>query len=93
MICPKCKETLTKVNNSYKCVNNHSYDISKYGYVNLLLSKTNCGDPLKSIKARNNFLSKDYYKPLANKIQELIVYYNNSSEIKSILDCGCGTGY
>lgn len=93
MICPKCKETLTKVNNSYKCVNNHSYDISKYGYVNLLLSKTNCGDPLESIKARNNFLSKDYYKPLANKIQELIVYYNNSSEIKNILDCGCGTGY
>ena len=93
MICPKCKESLNKINNSYKCINNHTYDISKYGYVNLLLSKTNCGDPLESIKARNSFLNKDFYKNLAIKIQEIINEYNNDNNIKTILDCGCGTGY
>ena len=44
MLCPKCRLPLTKLDRTYKCSNNHSYDISKYGYVNLLLSKTNCGD-------------------------------------------------
>lgn len=89
MICPKCKEKLSKNLNTYKCPNNHSFDISKYGYVNLLLSKTNCGDPAESIKARNNFLNKDYYKPLSQNIINII----NNYKPDKILDCGCGTGY
>lgn len=89
MICPKCKELLFKENNTYKCKNNHSYDISKYGYVNLLLSKTNCGDPLESIKSRNKFLNKDYYNKLVYAIKDILKCYN----INTLLDCGCGTGY
>ncbi len=89
MICPKCKEKLQKVNNTYKCCNNHSYDISKEGYVNLLLSKTNSGDNKDLIDGRINFLSKDFYKPLANKIVDIL----NKNNIKTICDCGCGIGY
>ena len=90
MICPKCKELLFKDNNTYKCKNNHSYDISRYGYVNLLLSKTNSGDNIDLVKARVQFLSNGYYENLAIKINEVINSINNNA---NVLDCGCGVGY
>lgn len=89
IICPKCKERLSKINNTYKCINNHSYDISKEGYVNLLISKTNAGDNDILIKARHNFLNNGYYEPLALKLKEIIKELNPTT----MLDAGCGTGY
>lgn len=89
--CPKCKENLFLSENkkSYLCKNNHLYDISKYGYVNLLLSKTNCGDNLTSTKARELFLSKGYYEPLLQHINNIFTSYN----MLNVLDIGCGVGY
>ena len=69
LICPICKEKLQIVNNSYKCINNHSFDISKSGYTNLLISKTNSGDNQEMVNARFVFLNKGYYKNLALKIK------------------------
>lgn len=89
IICPKCKEKLSKVNNSYKCLNNHSFDISKEGYVNLLLSKTNTGDNDLLVKARHSFLNNGYYDPLVYKLIEIIREYKPNT----LLDAGCGTGY
>ena len=31
LICPICKNKLQKIDNTYKCQNNHSFDISKKG--------------------------------------------------------------
>lgn len=95
IICPKCKQklniqsTLLKENNSYKCINGHTYDISKEGYINLLDSKTGSGDNEILIKARELFLSKGYYDNLRDEIINII----NELNIKTFLDCGCGTGY
>ena len=61
MICPNCKQKLQKIDNSYKCINNHSFDISKQGYVNLLLNTSNSGDNKEMINARSIFLQKGYY--------------------------------
>lgn len=90
MICPKCKSELVLVNNTYKCSNNHSYDISKNGYVNLLLSKTNSGDNNDLVKARVQFLNNSYYQELGLKINEII---NSIGTSNKVLDCGCGVGY
>ena len=89
LICPICKEKLQIVNNSYKCINNHSFDISKSGYTNLLISKTNSGDNQEMVNARFIFLNKGYYKNLALKIKEL----TQDLPKDFILDAGCGTGY
>lgn len=92
MICPKCNKPLTLINKTYKCLNNHSYDVSKEGYCNLLLSKTNSGDNKDLVNARINFLSKDFYQNLAlHLIRIYKTYYNNKNV--TICDCGCGTGY
>ena len=37
-ICPVCKEKLARENKTYKCINNHCFDMAKQGYLNLLLS-------------------------------------------------------
>ncbi|MDD3171151.1 MAG: methyltransferase domain-containing protein [Bacilli bacterium] len=88
LICPKCKKQLQKENHIYRCENNHSYDISKYNYVNLLLSHPKAGDNKLMINARNNFLEAGYYQPLADLISTKINIIN-----PVILDCGCGTGF
>ncbi len=89
MICPKCKQKLIKKDHTYQCDNNHSYDIGKSGYVNLLLNCKNSGDNKQMVQARHQFLQKNYYYPLKEKINDII----NSLEIDNILDVGCGDGY
>ena len=95
MLCPNCKETLIKKDNVYICKHNHSFDIAKEGYANLLLSnKKNSqfpGDNKEMVSARVQFLQKGYYEPLANRIKEVIKAINKTKV--SLLDAGCGVGY
>lgn len=99
--CPVCKEILDKYtdNKTYRCKNNHTYDIAKEGYVNLLISNQkrskNPGDSKEMVLARMDFLNRGYYKPIADKISELIVEHLRDKNITKadILDLGCGEGY
>lgn len=71
-----------------QCENNHSFDISKEGYVNLLLSSKNGdnrGDSKESARARHALLQKGYYKCLRDAIMERC----NGT----VLDICCGEGY
>ena len=65
-ICPVCKEKLYAQNKSLVCNNNHTFDIAKSGYVNLLLSKQAGknvhGDNKLMVRARRDFLSKGTLK-------------------------------
>lgn len=92
-ICPKCHEELTIVNNSYKCINNHSYDILAKGYVNFLLNNDknsiHPGDSKESLIARYDYLNKGYYSFIFNKVNNIVKQYNNID----LLDIGCGVGY
>ena len=88
IICPKCKKELFKVDNTYKCIDHHSYDIAKSGYLNLLLSRFNAGDNKEMLIARDNFLKQDFYLPIAKNILTKIPH-----DTPLIVDCGCGTGY
>lgn len=89
MICPVCSKILKKDSNSYKCENNHCFDISKEGYINLLLNSKGSGDNKEMIINRYLFLNKGYYKPLLDNIIDII----KSLNVKTILDVGCGEGY
>ena len=70
-ICPVCKSEFTKNNNSYICRNNHCFDISKKGTVNLLRSnKSSHGDDKLMVNARRSFLDKGYYLPLLEVLKK-----------------------
>jgi len=78
LICPVCKEALTRSasEKSFNCLNNHSFDVSKQGYINLLTnSQKNSnqpGDSKKMVQARRDFLSKGYYSELSSKMNQFI---------------------
>ncbi len=96
-ICPVCKKILKKKNNCYKCEKNHTFDISKDGYVNLLLpnSKNSSlpGDNKLMVNSRREFLEKGYYSILSENINNTLYKHLDKSIYNIILDTGCGEGY
>lgn len=96
-ICPVCKKKLKRKASSYSCKNNHCFDISSKGYVNLLTTKgrnpKTAGDNPLMVKARSEFLNKNYYLPLAEKISDIIKGLVKSISKPVIIDSGCGEGY
>lgn len=73
LLCPKCGSKLIKEKRVWRCLNNHSYDIAKRGYVNLALHhKALSGDDRDMVKARTRFLSHGYYAPLQAVERDII---------------------
>ncbi len=90
LICPKCKCKLNKIDNSYKCDNNHSFDIAKRGYVNLVLGNSKAtGDDKHMVNSRTQFLNHGYYEKLRTCIGNVL----SSCEMNTLVDAGCGEGY
>ncbi|MGM9948340.1 methyltransferase domain-containing protein [Floccifex sp.] len=86
--CPKCNEKLIQVNRSYKCIHNHTFDLSKSGYLNVSLkNKKNSGDNELMIKARSSFLEMNYYDFMRQFVK------NKLSKEDILVDAGCGQGY
>ena len=96
LACPKCHQQLHLENKTLKCENNHCYDISKRGYINLLLNPdkatNNPGDSKESLVARKAYLNKGYYDPILNQVITCIDEFKHQDDL-SILDLGCGEGY
>lgn len=93
LMCPVCREALSLTGKTWRCVNNHSYDVAKQGYVNLHVVQhkhsKNPGDTPESVDARRQFLSAGFYQPL----QQAVVNIIRDLRIQSLLDIGCGEGY
>lgn len=96
-ICPICKKQLNIENKVYICENNHSFDIAKQGYVNLLpvnkKHSDNPGDSKDMVLSRRTFLECGYYDCFAEKLVKIISSIFENSQKMSILDIGCGEGY
>lgn len=97
LACPLDNQPLLRSNNAYCCVSGHCFDISKYGYVNLLpvqLKKSKYpGDNKEMVLARHKFLSSGMYSPVAGTLCELINDEIKNKQKFSIIDAGCGEGY
>ena len=77
-ICPVCGEVLNGTGYAYRCVNGHSFDAAKEGYVNLLLGSRSgslTGDSAEMARCRRAFLSKGYYDALAEELCDIAERY------------------
>lgn len=96
-ICPVCKSKLNIQGKSYLCENNHSFDIAKQGYVNLLpvnkKHSDNPGDSKDMVLSRRAFLENGYYDCFTDKLCEIVKSIFADSQKITIADCGCGEGY
>lgn len=93
LICPVCGGQLNKNGSSYRCENRHCFDEAKEGYVNLLLGSRageSIGDNRDMALSRRDFLSKGYYRALAQGLADII---GGCSSGGDILDICCGEGY
>lgn len=95
-LCPLCKTSLHLQDRTFKCSNNHSFDMAKEGYVNLLpvqfKHSKDPGDNKQMINARRAFLEKDYYLPLRDKLISSYQQYTQDNS-GNVVDIGCGEGY
>lgn len=99
LICPVCQNPLRLQEKYYACLNKHTFDIAKQGYVNLLLSHEKSslapGDSKEMVKSRVDFLNKAYYAPIAQSLYACIEknLSINTPKMQHIADIGCGVGY
>ena len=93
LICPICKEELIRIEKKEVCKNNHSFDYAKEGYLNLHISKNskNPGDDKVMVNSRREFLNKDFYVEISEKVNKLLK--ENTTVGDKILDVGAGEGY
>ena len=94
LLCPVCGESLNQTDRQYRCIRNHSFDLARQGYVNLLTVQQkhslNPGDTREQVLSRREFLEAGYYAPIA---QTLIQTAKEMGISGQILDVGCGEGY
>lgn len=93
--CPVCGEILASDGVSLRCENRHTFDISRYHYVNLAMdnrsSKKHHGDDRSMVLARSSFLNKGYYDAFMKLVVETACGYLQEND--NAIDAGCGEGY
>ena len=89
--CPICQENLTLVESSLKCNNRHSFDLAKFGYVNLAPQiKQSANYDKENFQNRQQILEASFYQAILEVVSDLL---SNSKNAKTILDIGCGEGF
>ena len=89
--CPICQENLTLLESSLKCNNRHSFDLAKFGYVNLAPQiKQSANYDKENFQNRQEILESGFYQAILEVVSDLL---SNSKNAKTILDIGCGEGF
>lgn len=88
--CPVCQESLSLEGSSLKCSQRHSYDLAKFGYVNLAPQVKQSKDYDKeNFQNRQLILEAGFYQHILDKLAQVL----QTIQPKTILDIGCGEGY
>ena len=92
--CPVCGRALAVFGRALRCAQNHSFDIAKEGYVNLLpIQKRHAaapGDGREMVAARRAFLQAGHYDLFRSALAELCLRF--APQNAHIVDAGCGEG-
>ncbi|MBR2831508.1 MAG: methyltransferase domain-containing protein [Oscillospiraceae bacterium] len=93
--CPLCGAGLIREARRYRCPADHSFDVAREGYVDLLpvnrRHSRSPGDDREMVDARRRFLSGGWYGPLREALCRLAGA--SEAERPVLLDAGCGEGY
>ena len=89
--CPICQENLTLLETSFKCYNRHSFDLAKFGYVNLAPQiKQSANYDKENFQNRQQILEAGFYQAILEGISDLLI---TNPSAKTVLDIGCGEGF
>ena len=89
--CPICQENLTLLESSLKCSNRHSFDLAKFGYVNLAPQiKQSANYDKENFQNRQQILEAGFYQAILEAVSDLLASSETST---TVLDIGCGEGF
>ena len=89
--CPICQEKSTLVETSLKCDHRHSFDLAKFGYVNLAPQiKQSANYNKENFQNRQQILEAGFYQAILEGISDLLA---TKPSAKTVLDIGCGEGF
>jgi 23S rRNA (guanine745-N1)-methyltransferase len=93
LICPLCGADFVLQSGSVRCAHNHSFDVARQGYLNLLPGGARPGtaDTAQMVEARAAFLAEGHFASLAELLTQRIAAATGRSGL--IVDAGAGTGY
>jgi 23S rRNA (guanine745-N1)-methyltransferase len=88
-----CARLLSRDERVLRCENNHTFDVARSGYLNLLQPQDrrsrNPGDTADAVAARRRFLDAGHAEPLVRAIVEALPLHRGAA----VLDAGCGEGH
>ena len=94
LICPICGLSLNREGRTLRCGRNHSFDMARQGYVNLLpvqhKHSRNPGDTREQVLSRRSFLESGAYGPI---VEAVCSAARKHAQEGPVLDVGCGEGY
>ena len=91
--CPHCTRPLQLTQHEARCENNHLFDRSRDGYINLIVggrlaTTSTPGDTAESLRSRRDFFATESYAPIALALANALQLITGP-----VLDVGCGEGY
>jgi 23S rRNA (guanine745-N1)-methyltransferase len=92
LTCPHCRATLSPAEKTYRCVNGHSFDLAKEGYLSLLHGRQKGegrGDTKAMILARDRVHRAGVFDPLVARLAALPL----QAPLNRALELGCGEGF
>ncbi len=88
LTCPVCAAGLTRDDRRLCCPQQHSFDIARYGYVNLLNGPAPANaDTWDMVAARERFLDAGFYRPILDALIQAC------AGAPRIAEAGAGPGY
>lgn len=91
--CPICSQSMQIIEHAHLvCRKNHSFDISRQGYVNLAPQAHTTKYDKTLFEARNIMMTHQFFDPLLARITDTIQQYISEESDTLILDAGSGEG-
>lgn len=94
-LCPICSKKMRYYDpGRIACSDKHSFDLSRKGYINLLLSPAKTDYDKKLFESRNILFKNKFYEVMIEHVSTLILRQDFNTDMNSlkILDAGCGEG-
>ena len=102
-VCPVCREELAGAEGHVACNRNHTFDIAKQGYVNLLTDaqrrSRQPGDTKEMVDARRRFLASGAYDRISDAVAHVVQRAGTAAASRwpgacpRLVDIGCGEGH
>jgi 23S rRNA (guanine745-N1)-methyltransferase len=92
--CPVCGSPMSLRGARLACRRQHSFDVARQGYVNLCAGRAGpgTGDSAAMVAARDRFLGRGHYRPLAASVRSLAAQCGSAGRGLAV-DLAGGTGY